>query len=101
MMKLKLKLIPKKAKSQKRNHFSYFSLHIDNLVCSLRGYTRLGHVMCYAVIFSKTLRVNRLFNSSLRETMNPTFVSTRSHLAIISFIVGFTLTYSTVWGFLR
>lgn len=76
-----------------------FYLDIDHRMCSLRGYICLGHVMCYAVMFSKTLRVNRLFNSSLRQTMNPTLVSTRSQLTLIGFIVGLTLVYSTVWGF--
>lgn len=65
----------------------------------MRGYTCLGHVTCYAVMVSKTLRVNRLFNSSLRETMNPTFVSTRSQLLVIGFILGLSIVFSTIWGF--
>ncbi|PFX26902.1 Metabotropic glutamate receptor 4 [Stylophora pistillata] len=71
----------------------------DKRVCSLRGYNCLGHVTCYAVMTSKALRVNRLFNSSLLKTLNPTFVSTRSQLGFIGFILGIALLFSTIWGF--
>lgn len=76
-----------------------YVLSLDKRVCSLRGYTCLGHVTCYAVMTSKVLRVNRLFNSSLRKTLNPTFVSTRSQLGFIGFILGIALLFSTIWGF--
>ena len=72
--------------------------HIDPRICSLKGYICLGHVTCYAAMFSKTLRVNRLFNSTLRETMNPTFVSTLSQLALIAIVLGITVAFATLWG---
>lgn len=57
----------------------------------------LGLSICYAAIFTKTNRISRIFNRSLRITKRPSYISPESQLVICSCLILIQIILTVMW----
>lgn len=57
----------------------------------------LGLTICYSAIFTKTNRISRIFNRTMRSAKRPRYVTPKSQLVICLCLVLIELTLSAIW----